>query len=91
MLVASPKAGVKNTTEFIEQVKKHPGQYSYGSSGVGTALHLAAEMVKQQGGNTRILRSDIKPEIDTNNRATFLVKVPKNTQAIFSFRERTEY
>jgi tripartite-type tricarboxylate transporter receptor subunit TctC len=50
VLVASPKAGVKNTTEFIEQVKKYPGQYSYGSSGVGTALHLAAEMVKQQGG-----------------------------------------
>jgi hypothetical protein len=45
----------------------------------------------QLGGNTRILRSDIKPEIDTNNKATFLVKVPKNTQAIFSFRERTEY
>lgn len=45
----------------------------------------------QLGGNTRILRSDIKPEIDTNNKATFTVKVPKDTQAIFSFRERTEY
>ncbi|MGI6198125.1 MAG: DUF4139 domain-containing protein [Candidatus Cloacimonadaceae bacterium] len=45
----------------------------------------------QMGGNTRILRSDIKPEIDTNNKATFFVTIPKNTQAIFSFRERTEY
>ena len=45
----------------------------------------------QLGGNTRIIRSDINPEIDTNNKATFLVTVPKNTQAIFSFRERTEY
>jgi hypothetical protein len=49
------------------------------------------DVLYQLGGNTRILTTDIKPEIDTNNRATFLVKVPKNTQAIFSFRERTEY
>ena len=50
VLVASTKSGVKNANEFTQLVKKNPGKYSYGSSGVGTALHLAGEMVKQQGG-----------------------------------------
>jgi len=45
----------------------------------------------QLGGNARIIRSDIKPEIDSNNKATFTVKVPKDSQIIFTFRERTEY
>ena len=45
----------------------------------------------QLGGNARIIRSDIKPEIDSNNKATFTVKVPKDSQTIFTFRERTEY
>lgn len=50
VLVASTKAGVKNANEFTQLVKKNPGKFSYGSSGVGTALHLAGEMVKEQGG-----------------------------------------
>lgn len=50
VLVASPSAGVKNLDEFIAKVKAAPGQTSYGSSGVGTGLHLAGEMVKQRAG-----------------------------------------
>ena len=50
VLVAAPTAGVKNTGEFLALLKKNPGKYSYGSSGVGTSLHLAGEMVKQRGG-----------------------------------------
>lgn len=50
VLVAAPTAGVKNTDEFLALIKKNPGKYSYGSSGVGTSLHLAGEMVKQQAG-----------------------------------------
>ncbi len=49
VLVASPKTGVKNTQEFINLVAQNPSKYSYGSSGIGTALHLAGEMVKQSG------------------------------------------
>ncbi len=49
VLVASNATGVKNTDEFIQRVAANPGKYSYGSSGVGTALHLAGEMVKQSG------------------------------------------
>ncbi len=50
VLVAAPTANVKSTDEFLALIKKNPGKYSYGSSGVGTSLHLAGEMIKQQGG-----------------------------------------
>ncbi|ROQ91824.1 tripartite-type tricarboxylate transporter receptor subunit TctC [Delftia acidovorans] len=49
VLVASQKAGVKTAAEFSALVAKNPGKFSYGSSGVGTALHLAGEMIKEQG------------------------------------------
>ena len=47
VLVASPAMGVKNMQDFTNLVAKNPGKYSYGSSGIGTALHLAGEMIKQ--------------------------------------------
>jgi tripartite-type tricarboxylate transporter receptor subunit TctC len=49
VLVASQGAGVKNLAEFTQTVSKNPGKFSYGSSGVGTSLHMAGEMVKEQG------------------------------------------
>ena len=50
VLVAAQKSGVKNVDQFMTLVKANPGKFSYGSSGVGTALHLAGEMVKEQSG-----------------------------------------
>lgn len=50
VLVAGPKTGVKDTAAFIDLVKRNPGRFSFGSSGVGTALHLAGEMVKEAAG-----------------------------------------
>ena len=49
VLVAAAGTGVKNTAEFTQKVAKSPGRFSYGSSGVGTSLHLAGEMIKEQG------------------------------------------
>ena len=49
VLVASTGSGVKNLAEFTQKVSKNPGKFSYGSSGVGTSLHLAGEMIKEQG------------------------------------------
>ncbi len=46
LLVASNQAKVRNIEEFVALARKNPGRFSYGSSGVGTALHLAGEMVK---------------------------------------------
>lgn len=50
MLVASPKTGIRTLAEFVEQVKKNPGRFSYGSSGVGSTLHFAGELIKQRAG-----------------------------------------
>ncbi|MDP2452045.1 MAG: tripartite tricarboxylate transporter substrate binding protein [Polaromonas sp.] len=50
VLVASQKSGVKSIDQFLSVVKQNPGKFSYGSSGVGSSLHLAGEMVKEQAG-----------------------------------------
>jgi len=50
VLTASPASGIKTTADFLKAAKARPGHYSYGSSGVGTSLHMTGEMVKQQGG-----------------------------------------
>ena len=35
---------------LIEQIKKTPGKYSFGSAGIGTTTHLAGEMLKLKAG-----------------------------------------
>jgi tripartite-type tricarboxylate transporter receptor subunit TctC len=50
VLVASQKTGVKTVDQFMTLVRANPGKFSYGSSGVGTSLHLAGEMIKEQSG-----------------------------------------
>ena len=50
LLVAGPKVNVKNLDEFFALVKRNPGKYSYGSSGVGSTLHFAGELIKQRAG-----------------------------------------
>ena len=40
----------KNVKEFVEDAKKHPGQYSYSSSGVYGTLHMAMEMLTHAAG-----------------------------------------
>lgn len=48
VLVATQKASVKSLDEFVEAAKRNPGKFSYGSAGVGTALHLLGELVKDK-------------------------------------------
>ncbi|TFY97250.1 Bug family tripartite tricarboxylate transporter substrate binding protein [Ramlibacter rhizophilus] len=50
VLVAGPGAGVKNVQELLAQAKAKPGTLSYASPGVGSGLHLAGELFKQQTG-----------------------------------------
>jgi tripartite-type tricarboxylate transporter receptor subunit TctC len=47
VLVASTKMNVKTVDDFLKLAKANPGKFSYGSSGVGTALNLAGEMIKE--------------------------------------------
>lgn len=50
MLVTSPKTGIKTLSEFVDKVRQNPGRFSYGSSGVGSTLHFAGELIKQRAG-----------------------------------------
>lgn len=44
VIVVHPSLPVKNLREFIDYAKANPEMISYGSSGNGTALHLAGEV-----------------------------------------------
>jgi tripartite-type tricarboxylate transporter receptor subunit TctC len=50
VMVISPALPAKNMREFIALLKANPGKYSYGSSGTGTAVHLATELFKEKAG-----------------------------------------
>ena len=50
VLVASPASGIKNAKDLVAQAKAKPGTLSYASPGVGSGLHLAGELFKQQAG-----------------------------------------
>ena len=52
VIVAGVKTGVTSISELISVARKDPGRYGYGSSGVGSSLHFAGELLKQQGGFT---------------------------------------
>lgn len=45
-LVAHPSTGVNTFREFVAAVKKKPGGYTYGSSGIGSNHHLTMEALK---------------------------------------------
>jgi tripartite-type tricarboxylate transporter receptor subunit TctC len=50
MLVVHPSTEAKNVGQLIALLKASPGKYSYGSSGNGTIVHLASEMLKAAAG-----------------------------------------
>ena len=50
VIVAAVKTGIKNVDEFIAAARKNPGKFSYGTSGIGTALHLAGELAQEKAG-----------------------------------------
>jgi tripartite-type tricarboxylate transporter receptor subunit TctC len=50
MLVVHPSTPANNVKELIALLKASPGKYSYGSSGNGTIVHLASEMLKSAAG-----------------------------------------
>ena len=45
-IVAHPKTGVNNFQDFLSLVKSKPGNFTYGSSGIGSTHHLTMEALK---------------------------------------------
>jgi tripartite-type tricarboxylate transporter receptor subunit TctC len=52
MLVVNPKIPAKTPTELVTYLKANPDKVTYASSGVGTSIHLAAELFKIKTGTT---------------------------------------
>jgi tripartite-type tricarboxylate transporter receptor subunit TctC len=50
VLVVNKKLGVNNLHELIELAKAKPHELTFGSSGVGTSLHMSGELFKEMTG-----------------------------------------
>jgi tripartite-type tricarboxylate transporter receptor subunit TctC len=50
MLVVHPSSPARSVRELVALAKAEPGKMSYGSSGNGTIIHLASEMLKTSQG-----------------------------------------
>ncbi|KJK26061.1 Bug family tripartite tricarboxylate transporter substrate binding protein [Cupriavidus sp. 2MCAB6] len=48
VLAVNPSVKANTARELVDDIKKNPGKYSYGSAGKGSALHMAVELLKYQ-------------------------------------------
>ncbi|MBI4193871.1 MAG: tripartite tricarboxylate transporter substrate binding protein [Betaproteobacteria bacterium] len=54
ILVVHPSVAVKSVKELVALAKAKPGQLNYGSSGVATSTHLAAELFRYMTGTDMV-------------------------------------
>jgi len=47
VLVVHPSLAAKSLPELVDKLRSSPGQFSYGSAGIGSPLHLAMEAFKR--------------------------------------------
>jgi tripartite-type tricarboxylate transporter receptor subunit TctC len=50
ILVVNPEAGFSSGRQWLDEMKRQPGKFSYASPGVGSPHHLAMELLKQRAG-----------------------------------------
>ena len=50
VLVGRPTLAAATTNELLRLVRSQPGKLNFGTDGVGTGLHVTAEMIKQEAG-----------------------------------------
>jgi tripartite-type tricarboxylate transporter receptor subunit TctC len=60
LLMASPSLPVTDVKSLVALLKANPGKYSYGSSGVGSILHLCGEEFKADAGGLDIVQVPYK-------------------------------
>ena len=58
MLVVPPSLGVKTFAELIAMAKREPGKLNYGSTGAGSASHLAGELFAVHAGTDIVQAED---------------------------------
>jgi tripartite-type tricarboxylate transporter receptor subunit TctC len=87
VMVVSPTLPVTTLKEFIALLKANPGKYSFGSSGAGTAVHLAVEMFREKA-DVDIVHVPyrgtvaVMPDLLTGRVAMMVDGVPAQTQNI---------
>ncbi|MEI6613226.1 tripartite tricarboxylate transporter substrate-binding protein, partial [Polynucleobacter sp.] len=50
VLIVNKQLGITNVHELIELAKAKPNQLTFGSSGIGTSLHMSGELFKEMAG-----------------------------------------
>lgn len=50
VLAVNASLPVKSVQELVEHARQNPGKLSYGSAGIGSAHHIAGELIKQKTG-----------------------------------------
>ena len=52
VFVAGPKTGVKTMDDALALAKRNPGMFNFASSGIGTPLHVAGELINLKAGTS---------------------------------------
>lgn len=50
VLVVAPDSRFKTLGDYLSEARRSPGKLSYGSSGIGSTLHMAMELMRSQTG-----------------------------------------
>jgi tripartite-type tricarboxylate transporter receptor subunit TctC len=54
LLIVNNQLPVKNTAELVAYAKANPGKLTYGSSGIGTSVHLSGELFQKLTGTKMV-------------------------------------
>jgi tripartite-type tricarboxylate transporter receptor subunit TctC len=89
VLVINPSLPAGDLKEFIALAKANPGKFSYGSSGAGSAIHLASELFKVVAGIDIVHvpyrgNAGVMPDLLAGRIAMLIDGVPAQTKNIES-------
>jgi tripartite-type tricarboxylate transporter receptor subunit TctC len=89
VLIINPSVPANDLKEFIALAKANPGKFSYGSSGPGTAIHLASELFRAAAGIDIVHvpyrgNAGVMPDLLAGRIAMLIDGVPAQTKNIES-------